>query len=69
MKYELIMKDRRGVDNLLESIYVSGQDDDDEHSYEESEKVKNILEKYFKYSEYVTLIVDTENNTLTVEPL
>lgn len=69
MKYELIMKDRRGVDNLLESIYVSGQDDDDEHSYEESEKVKNILEKYFKYSECVTLIVDTENNTLTVEPL
>ena len=68
MKHELSMKTSNAVENLAESIY-NNADIPDEVFCDEIEKITNILEKYFKYAELVTIIVDTENNTLTVKPL
>lgn len=58
MKIKIMMKSPDVLDYALENL-------DDE----ESETIKDNLKKWFRYGEVVTLVYDTEQDTLTVKEL
>jgi hypothetical protein len=39
----------------------------EERIYQEKERIKEMLDQYFQFGEYVTLVLDTETGTMTVE--
>lgn len=75
MKFKVIMKDPDGVYDSLQqaaedSVDVKGLDEDEVESLVESrkEKLKETLKKWFEYSEYLTVEIDTDAMTCVVVP-
>jgi hypothetical protein len=74
MKFEITMKDPDGfydsVDEAIkEDIAKLNLDEDESEKLTElrTEKVKEILSQWFEYSEYLTVVVDTETETIEVK--
>ena len=72
MKFNITMKDPDGfyesVKNAVEESLPTGLSSGERSNLLEDrmEKVEESLERWFEYNEYVTIEVDTDNNTATV---
>jgi len=74
MKFKITMKDPDGVYNSVtdaaaaSAAAVNGISDDERESLEESrrEEITECIGKWFEYSEYLTVEIDTDSMTATV---
>ena len=73
MKIRIHMKTPDSLNDAIESACedeVGGAPDDelkDEEFHQLVEKTKELAENWFRYGELVTLVIDTETETCTVE--
>lgn len=76
MKFRVTMKDPDGVfDCVTEAVKeslksVEGISDDEREALEEerTESVQGVMKRWFEYSEYLTVEVDTDAGTCVVVP-
>jgi hypothetical protein len=76
MKFKITMKDPDGFYDCLADAardaadQVTGLDDDERDALIDTkkEKLSELLSKWFQYSEYLTVEVDTEAQTCVVVP-
>ena len=76
MKFKITMKDPDGYWDCVQDAAkemaekVTGIDEDEKEALIESkkEKIGNLLNKWFEYSEYLTVEVDTDAGTCVVVP-
>ncbi len=74
MKFTVTLKDPDGVyDSIQEAIKRSvehipaiGEDEREELIEIRSEKIRDITSKWFEYDEYLTVEIDTEEETIKV---
>lgn len=75
MKYRIVLKDPDGVENaiqdaVLDSLRELGampEDEIDAVRELRREKIERDFAKWVRYGEYVTLVIDTDAGTCTVE--
>lgn len=76
MKFTITMKDPDGFHNCLDEAVdeavgkIEGIDDDEREALKETkrEKLKELLGKWFEYSEYLMVEIDTEEQSIRVVP-
>jgi hypothetical protein len=73
MKLRVVMKCPDALEFAIENALeeeIGGPSDSEEHDdlfYEEKQKIESLIEKWFRYGEVLTVIVDTEEQTCIVE--
>lgn len=74
MIVKITMKDPDGfsesLSDAIDGSLVELSDQDEQEALREvrHEEVKKVLEKWFKYDEYISLEIDTDKETITVLP-
>jgi len=77
MKIKITLKDPDGVYDSLQKAAeesvdeITGIDEDEKEELIErrKEKISESIEKWVEYDEYVTIEIDTDNNTAKVLPV
>ena len=64
MKFKITMKDPDGFGNSLADAVADGNDGTDVEAVQE--ELEKLTSKWFEYSEYVTIEIDTDTGTARV---